>query len=672
MRFKYYMSALLIMVFLFIFLPDVWAGKTLYDDFSGALIDNNKWSGSEAVLEVDPVREKLISKISNAPNDGTKALTILFQNPGSINAVECELTVIEANLDTGYGASSTAGIEGYFYNTLSSEEASEDTPNNGNVAAAVYIGDRGNGLEAFWTVKEMVNGSLEEKGAGTLIPPETLEYETGYIVKIIYDGDNGFEFIVDEITDSFTGPDRQRDALDPLKYFITAVNASGGSGKGYISVLFDKVYINEGSTAYDNFEVMPIDQTKWQNIEGVLEIDDGKLCMNVQASGNTITAENRLKGSPDYLEAKVNIKSSSWISEEAMGRARIAGWYYNESNGPGSGYYYSQYLGNVLARNWIVLDHNDNLKAVASVTRFNAPDFSSYSELFHKEFTTPIKFNTDYALSIEFTGSSLIFKCNDESASYQITTNVYDPYDKSRWLESRVDVDSGKSGYIKVNFDDVYTGDSEGETDITSTEPINNAVDVPVDASISATFLRALDHTTITTDTFLVNDGTINIEGTVSSIGNTATFKPSSTLNYNTKYTATITEGVKDLGGNPIQGDYTWSFTTESESGGNSDCFIATAAYGSPMEKHVVTLKEFRDNVLLKNSMGKILVNLYYKFSPPIADYIGRSKTLRAAARFSLVPLVYGVKYPKILASMFLFMIFGIALIISARRLNRI
>jgi regulator of PEP synthase PpsR (kinase-PPPase family) len=70
--------------------------------------------------------------------------------------------------------------------------------------------------------------------------------------------------------------------------------------------------------------------------------------------------------------------------------------------------------------------------------------------------------------------------------------------------------------------------------------------------------------------------------------------------------------------------------------------------------------------------MGKILVNFYYKFSPPIADYIGRSKTLRAAARFSLVPLVYGVKYPKILASMFLFMIFGIALIISARRLNRI
>ena len=668
MRFKYYMSALLIMVFLFIFLPDVWAGKTLYDDFSGALIDNNKWSGSEAVLEVDPVREKLISKISNTPNDGTKALTILFQNPGSINAVECELTVIEANLDTGYGTSSMAGIEGYFYNTRSSADAS----NNGDVAAAIYIGDRGNGLEAFWTVKEMVNGSLEEKGAGTLIPPETLEYEAGYIVKIIYDGDNGFEFTVDEITDLFTGPDRQRDAVDPLKYFITAVNASGGSGKGYISVLFDKVYINEGSSAYDNFEVMPIDQTKWQNIEGVLEIDDGRLCMNVQASGYTIAAENRLKESPDYLEAKVNIKSSSWISEEAMGRARIVGWYYNESHGPGSGYYYDQYLGNVLARNWIVLDHNDNLKAVASVTRFTKSDLSSYSELFHKEFTTPIKFNTDYALSIEFTGSSLIFKCNDESASYQITTNVYDPYDKSRWLESRVDADSGKSGYIKVNFDDVYTGDSEGEIDITSTEPINNAVDVPVDASISATFLRALDHTTITTDTFLVNDGTINIEGTVSSIGNTATFKPSSTLNYNTKYTATITEGVNDLGGNPIQGDYTWSFTTESESGGNSNCFIATAAYGSPMEKHVVTLKEFRDNVLLKNSMGKILVNLYYKFSPPIADYIGRSKTLRAAARFSLVPLVYGVKYPKILASMFLFMIFGIALIISARRLNRI
>ena len=672
MRLKYYVSILLTVVFLFISLVDVWAGRTLYDDFSGVLIDNNKWSGSEAVLEVDPVREKLISKISNTPDDGTKALTVLFQNPGSINAVELELTVVEANLDTGYGTSSMAGIEGYFYNTRSSEEASEDTPSNGNVAAAIYIGDRGNGLEAFWTVKEVVNGLLEEKGAGTLIPPETLEYETAYIVKIIYDGDNSFEFTVDEASDSFTASDRQRDAEDPLKYLITAVNASGGSGKGYMSVLFDKVYTNEGSTAYDNFEVMPLDQTKWQNIEGVLEIDNGKLCMNVQASGTTITVENRLKENPDYLEAKVNIKSSSWISENAMGRARIAGWYYNDSYGPGSGYYYSQYLGNVLARNWIVLDHNDNLKAVASVTKFNSSDFSSYTELFHKEFTTPISFNTDYTLSIEFTGSSLIFKCNDERTSYQVTTDVYEAYDKARWLESRVDADSGKSGYIKANFDNIYTGDSEGESDITSTDPTNNAVEVPVDESISATFLRALDRTTITADTFLVNDGTINIKGAVTSLGNVATFKPSSTLNSDTKYSATITEGVKDLGGNPIQGDYTWSFTTESKSAGNSDCFIATAAYGSPMEKDVVALKEFRDDVLLKYSMGKTFVNFYYKFSPPIANYISRSKTLRVAARFSLMPLVYGAKYPKILTSVLLFLIIGIALIISARHLNPI
>jgi hypothetical protein len=79
-----------------------------------------------------------------------------------------------------------------------------------------------------------------------------------------------------------------------------------------------------------------------------------------------------------------------------------------------------------------------------------------------------------------------------------------------------------------------------------------------------------------------------------------------------------------------------------NDSGGGSSggCFIATAAYGSPLEARVVTLKEFRDRWLLVNAVGKYLVRFYYKHSPPLASIIETRQWLKLMVRGVLTPLV--------------------------------
>ena len=75
------------------------------------------------------------------------------------------------------------------------------------------------------------------------------------------------------------------------------------------------------------------------------------------------------------------------------------------------------------------------------------------------------------------------------------------------------------------------------------------------------------------------------------------------------------------------------------------ECFIATAAYGTPAAEQIDVLREFRDVVLLESTVGSRFVVLYYQLSPPIADFIARSDLLRTLVREFLVdPIVWIVE----------------------------
>ena len=82
------------------------------------------------------------------------------------------------------------------------------------------------------------------------------------------------------------------------------------------------------------------------------------------------------------------------------------------------------------------------------------------------------------------------------------------------------------------------------------------------------------------------------------------------------------------------------SITVTSSGGGGGGCFIATAAYGSYEAPCVLILREMRDRFLLTHSIGKSFVNLYYKYSPPLADFIANHDNIKILVRLSLLPLV--------------------------------
>lgn len=68
--------------------------------------------------------------------------------------------------------------------------------------------------------------------------------------------------------------------------------------------------------------------------------------------------------------------------------------------------------------------------------------------------------------------------------------------------------------------------------------------------------------------------------------------------------------------------------------GGGGPCFIATAAFDSPMAREVRILCDYRDKYLLNSALGRDLVKLYYRVSPVIAKRIEHDRYLKAISRF--------------------------------------
>ena len=86
----------------------------------------------------------------------------------------------------------------------------------------------------------------------------------------------------------------------------------------------------------------------------------------------------------------------------------------------------------------------------------------------------------------------------------------------------------------------------------------------------------------------------------------------------------------------------TTSQTAEKSKGGG--CLIATATYGSEMSTEVQQLRELRDNQLLETESGTAFMTMfndvYYSFSPIIADYERENPLFKEAVKIAITPMI--------------------------------
>lgn len=64
-----------------------------------------------------------------------------------------------------------------------------------------------------------------------------------------------------------------------------------------------------------------------------------------------------------------------------------------------------------------------------------------------------------------------------------------------------------------------------------------------------------------------------------------------------------------------------------------SKCFIATSTYSDPLHPQVLLLTRFRDEVLEKSFLGRSFIWIYYKVSPPIANFLDKNPHLKPTSR---------------------------------------
>jgi len=116
---------------------------------------------------------------------------------------------------------------------------------------------------------------------------------------------------------------------------------------------------------------------------------------------------------------------------------------------------------------------------------------------------------------------------------------------------------------LKIMFEDAFTE----SLSIESASPSDGVTDAPRSTSVSVTFDKPIDASTVNGKSFRLHRGLPSILGSFSfeDSDHAVIFQPSRQLNAGSKYSVTLTTDIAGQEGATLRSDTTWSFTTASD-----------------------------------------------------------------------------------------------------------
>ena len=248
--------------------------------------------------------------------------------------------------------------------------------------------------------------------------------------------------------------------------------------------------------------------------------------------------------------------------------------------------------------------HKGTLSVVSTDPANNATAVSVAAALvvtFNQELTSLMKNSTLISLKAGLSPVQGTMSFSGNTATFKPTENLA----PATVYSGRVKMGSG-------SHDDDKSGDSyfwsfttgaEG-TDVSapvvsSVFPANNAISVATGINCTVLFSEPMNSAMITTSTIILKQGTTTVPGTVTYSGVTATFTPSSQLAANTLYTGTVTTGVRDVAGNAMASNYTWSFTTAAD----ADVIAPTVISVTPLANATAVATNIKPSVTFSEAM---------------------------------------------------------------------